>query len=99
MPRELIAVFSEDLKASLNFEPIDGRYRAVLHEGDNGDDVIVVEQEINGAWHTTGGEWYVSTQTEDGIYDGISIDWGQKWSIASGMKDAINKALELKKSK
>jgi len=55
--------------------------------------VLSVEQNIRGQWHGTGGRWYLSTLLEGyDIPDRLSIDYGQKWFIASGLRAAIIEA-------
>lgn len=86
-------VLSEDLIASSRGRVLPEKYRAVLFKQD-GEDLIKVEQPINGGWHPTGGSWHVNTLLKD-MRDSISLDWGQQWSIHSGMKYALRKALRI----
>jgi len=89
-------VLSENLVASIQGKEILRRYRAVLSNScSQGDDFcVVVEQPINGCWHATGGYWYLDTLLEDPS-DGIYLDWGQRWSVDSGMLEALAKAAQI----
>ena len=83
-------VLTENLTASLEGRELPEKYRAVLYFID-GEPTIKVEQPIDGDWHSTGGYWYVETLYKDPS-DDISIDWGQQWSIKSGMLEALSEA-------
>ena len=83
-------VLTDELLGSLRGRALPYPYRAVLHDSPfGGKPAIKVEQQFeDGSWHPTGGSWYLSTLMERPS-DAISIDFGQGWSIDSGMFDAI----------
>lgn len=88
-----INILSEDLTASSRGRVLPQKYRAVLYKRD-GKDLIKVEQPINGGWHSTGGYWNADDLLNS-MSDGISLDWGQQWSVDSGMILALRKALSI----
>jgi hypothetical protein len=88
-----IKILSEDLTASSRGRVLPQKYRAVLFKRD-GKDLIKVEQPIDGGWHSTGGAWNADDLLND-VSDGISLDFGQQWSVDSGMILALRKALSI----
>ncbi len=83
------------MKGSVDNKPSNTEYRAVLSTKNRyGTPIIRVEQNIKGGWHAAGGGWGLDT-LNDRMSDSIWIDHGQKWSIDSGMKAAIEKANEI----
>jgi hypothetical protein len=75
-------------QASVKGNPC-GEYRAVVVSGELGA-IVNIEQPIKGKWFNASG-WYLSTLLENQA-DDISIDYGQQWSIDSGMHDIIKEA-------
>jgi hypothetical protein len=72
-------------------QALTSEYRAVLTQR-NGKPVIAVEQEIDGNWHRTPGQWYLHTLTARYVKsDRIAIDCGQEWFV-EGINAAIAKA-------
>jgi hypothetical protein len=72
-----------------------GEYRAIVVCGDDGA-IIRLEQPFgnNERWGAAG-SWYLETLFNEGKghSDGISIDFGQKWQVDSGMRAIINEAI------
>jgi hypothetical protein len=88
----MLHILETELLASSKGKACDRPYRAVLVQDELGV-VFRVEQPIKGEWFPSGGGWYLSTLLErDTDYDGISIDFGQRWQIDSGLNDAIREA-------
>jgi hypothetical protein len=87
-------VLSSELFASSEGKILSQRYRAVLILTPEDYPIIRVEQEFkaSGKWGATGGGWRLETLLEGGVSDSISIDYGQRWSIASGMAEAVAEA-------
>ena len=83
-------VLTENLTASSKGRELPKKYRAVLYFID-GEPTIKVEQPIGGDWYPTGGYWYVEDLMKDPS-DDISIDWGQQWTVESGMLEALAEA-------
>ncbi len=69
-------------------------YRAAL-EHDKGGAVIAIYQPFKNGEYGRCGSWYLTTLLEGGSRDSLSIDYGQKWSISSGMTGAINEAVTI----
>ena len=100
-------VLSNNLVASSRGKILPECYRAEVirkpadkYSPNGNGDVIAVYQPINGEWHSTGGHWYAETLLgRDGhknrVDDGIYIDWGARWSIVQGMREALERYLEL----
>ena len=84
------------LTAQLAGRTLAQQYRAILKLSEyDGQPVVVVQQLCDGAdnWRGTGGQWYLSTLLENPT-DAISIDYGQRWGIQSGLLAALTKAQE-----
>ena len=100
-------VLSDNLVASLRGKILPECYRAEVirkpadkYSPNGNGDVIAVYQPIDGEWHSTGGHWYAETLLgrcghKNRIDDGISIDWGARWSIVQGMREALARYVEL----
>lgn len=100
-------VLSDNLVASLRGKILPECYRAEVtrkpadkYSPNGNGDVIAVYQPIDGEWHFTGGYWYAETLLgRDGDYRGIDdsiyIDWGARWSIVQGMREALARYVEL----
>jgi len=59
----------------------------------NGKVLFQVSQNIRGEWFQCG-SWYLSTLLErERPHDGLSIDYGQQWSISSGMNAALKESV------
>ena len=91
-------ILSNDLTASIDGKILPEKYQALLvidHSGRKAP-VIKVMQPINGdRWCPTGGSWYYETlKVSTKRQDNLSIDWGQNWSIESGMQTAIKRATQ-----
>jgi hypothetical protein len=84
------------VKASSRGVALPNDYRAVLVDGDNPSEASIrIEQPIDGSWHPTGGCWYLKTLIAGGSMDSISIDYGQQWSVTSGLWPCIANAWEI----
>ena len=100
-------VLSDNLVASLRGKILPECYRAevirkpVDKSSPNGNgDVLAVYQPINGEWKSSGWHWYEGTWLgRDGDYrgidDSINMDWGARWSIVQGMREALARYVEL----
>jgi hypothetical protein len=73
----------------------DTRMRWVMYQGQEDlGPVLAVEQQIHGAWHSTGGSWYLETLVSGGRWSGratgdsIPIDFGARW-YAYNLQDAL----------
>lgn len=81
------------LKASQGGVSLAQAYRAVLILSDDKEPLIQIEQQFtSGAWGGCG-QWALSTLTDNGVIDGLSIDYGQRWQIDSGLSEALSEAL------
>ena len=90
-------ILTENLTASFQGDALPEKYRAVLIRRTDGD-VISIEQPINGGWHSTGGYWFVDDLWQDlepYSEDHIWIDWGQRWAVENGLKNAVHKAVTI----
>jgi len=91
-------ILSNNLTASIDGKILPEKYQALLvidHSGRK-EPVIKVMRPINGDhWSPTGGSWYYDTlKVSTKWRDNLSIDWGQNWSIESGMQTAIKRATQ-----
>ena len=67
-------------------------YRAVLITGGEHPLIQIDQQFDSGEWGGCG-QWALSTLTDGGLIDGLSIDYGQRWGITSGLSEALAEAL------
>lgn len=88
-------ILSTDLYASFEGKEIPDKYQAILFLR-NGHWIVGVCQGLPlGDFDLTPGQWYLTTLLEKpNQSDGISIDFGQKWQIDSGMQDALAQAVQ-----
>ena len=98
-----IAVLSETLQASSIGKPVLQSYRAILcrDEGGTGRFQVKIMQCVKGNWSCCG-TWRLTTllygyphNLNSGPSDGLSLDFGQQWQIDSGMREALEKAIEI----
>ena len=68
-------------------------YRAVLEGGRYGAVLSVHQPFKDGTWGRCSG-WYLTTLMKNNR-DEISIDYGQSWSISSGMQEALKEAITI----
>lgn len=72
-------------------------YRAVVEPSKyfEGELTLKVQQNIQGEWHMTPGQWLVSTILDGGPFNTIAIDLGQGWTV-DGVYSAALEANKLK---
>ena len=99
MNNAIKAIVLGHLQAEHHGEICDEAYRAVLIN-DKNSWLVRVEQQVRGEWSVCG-RWNLSTllfgfpvNMDSRPLDSLSIDFGQRWSICSGMRAALKNAIE-----
>ena len=85
-------ILNSNLQASSEGKAIAKPYDAVLFIR-RGVWIVGVRQPFDWGMQLTPGQWALETLLENPNQDGISIDWGQKWQIDSGMVNALTQVI------